>query len=445
MKLKDKKITVIGMGVTGTAAANFLANREARVTLTDQKKREDLTQALHSLDPKVSTLFETSTPPADAELIVLSPGMDIQSPFLEEARRRGTEIISEIELAYRFNKVPIIAIAGTNGKTTTTTLIGNLLETAGKKIRTGGNIGIPFISLIDEDSEDFMVLEISSFQLEAISRFRPRIALVLNITPDHLDRHKTMQHYAALKRNITVNQGAEDFLILNADDPYALELGRATAARKLYFSVKKTIEQGACLRDGIIRVRIDGIEQEICPADRLNQVMQWQVENALAAATVGALVGVDAKTIAESIQTFSGLEHRLEWVRTVRGIDFVNNSKGTNVGSVQKSLESFQRPIILIIGGQDKGGDFSPLRPLFKTKVKHLVLLGEAKSKIKKVLNGSTSYEEADTLESAFNQAVAQAGPGDVVLLSPACASFDMFRDYADRGNQFKAMVNRLS
>lgn len=443
MEVKHKKITVIGMGRTGVAAANFLANRGARVTLIDQKKGPLETPA--PLDAAVTALFEMSIPPADSELIVLSPGVDIQSPFLDKAHRQGIEIISEIELAYRFNETPVIAITGTNGKTTTTTLLGKILREAGKTCVTGGNIGTPFISLVGGDSADYVVLEVSSFQLEGVNRFRPKIAAILNLSPDHLDRHQTMAHYAALKRKIAANQNPDDFLILNADDPQTADLGRGLRARRIFFSTQKEVREGAFLRHGVITVRLNGGEREVCPVEQLQPVMQWQLENILAAATAASLAGAGATAIAKSICAFPGLEHRMEWVRNLRGIDFVNDSKGTNIGSTQKSLNSFQRPIVLILGGRDKGADFSPLSPLIKTKVKHLILIGEAKSKIKQMLNGSTPWEEADTLETAVNRACSQAASGDVVLLSPACASFDMFRDYEDRGRQFRTLVKRLS
>lgn len=445
MDLKDKKVTVVGMGLTGVATANFLVGQGAWVTIVDQKKREQLGDALRSLDTAASPQFETSKPPGHAELIVLSPGVDIQSPFLDEARGQGSEIVSEIELASRFNRAPIIAVTGTNGKTTTVTLIANLLKEAGRDVRVGGNIGVPFISLIGREVPDFIALEVSSFQLEGVSRFRPHISLALNITPDHLDRHKTMECYAALKMKISQNQTSADFLILNADDPAILHLCRNIAVKKFFFSAQKEIEEGAYLRNGIVRVRTGGKDHEICEVGQLCQVLQWQVENVLAAATAGILAGIDAETIAKSIRQFSGLEHRLEWVRTLRGVDFINDSKSTNIGAAQKSLKNLGRPIIWIAGGLDKGGNFSDLYSLVKTKVKCLFLLGEAKPKIKEILNGTTPFDEVETLEAAVNLAAAKASPGDVVLLSPACASFDMFRDYVDRGNQFKDLVHRLS
>jgi UDP-N-acetylmuramoylalanine--D-glutamate ligase len=444
MQLKGKKTTVIGMGRTGVPTANFLVARGATVILTDQKQQSDLANRITGLDPRVQTVFGDSLPSTDTDLIVLSPGFDINSPILETARLKEIEIISEIELASRFNTAPIIAVTGTNGKTTTTTLVGKILEQAGKKTKVGGNIGIPFISLINDAPSDFIVLEVSTFQLEGIKQFRPHISVLLNITPDHLNRHKTMAHYASLKGRIALNQSENDHMVLNQDDPMVLNEGRDKRARKHFFSLTTQVESGAFLDNKILMLRQGGKNQEICAVKELKPVMQWQIENILAAATAANLAGVDARTIAETIKSFSGLEHRLEWVRNLHGVDFVNDSKGTNVGSVQKSLRSFSQPIILIAGGQDKESDFTPLKELFKAKVKHLVLIGEARSKIRKMLNGTPSFAEADTLEAAVKCAVSKATAGDVILLSPACASFDMFKDYEDRGSQFKAIVNNL-
>ena len=444
MDLNNKNITVVGMGRSGIASANFLAREKARVTLIEHRKRKDLEEAVAKVNPSVQINFETNALPGDEDLIVLSPGVDIHSSFLEPAHRLGTPIWSEIELASRFTATPIIAVTGTNGKTTCTTLIGKILQKAGKKVLVGGNIGIPFISLIDQKGIDFLVLEISSFQLEAIEKFRPKISIVLNITPDHLDRHKTLATYIALKARINENQTDNDYYLLNIDDANTKNLGQNSPANKFYFSAKDKVEQGAFLKENHLMLLKDGIEKKICAVEDLNQVMQWQVENVLAASLACSLLDIPAEFIAESLKQFTGMEHRMEWVRTFRGIDFVNDSKGTNVGAVQKSLESLRRPIVLIAGGKDKDSDFLPLKPTLKQKVKHLILIGETRSKFRQILNGSFSYEDADSLEEAVHQAMGNAAKGDVVLLSPACASFDMFTDYADRGNQFKTIVQQL-
>ena len=444
MQLGMEKTIVIGMGRTGIAAANFLAAQKIPVTLIDAKPRTELEEAIRALDPAVHTSFGHSEPPADAERIILSPGVDIHAPFLQEAQKRGVEIISEVELASRFTKTPVIAVTGTNGKSTVTTLIGNILKRAGKKIAVGGNLGAPFIRLLREEPVDYFVLEISTFQLEGVKTFHPRLAMILNITPDHLDRHKTFEEYAALKGEIASCQTKEDALILNSDDKNALDQGKNKSSRKFCFSMSREVEEGAFLRNDIIVSRFNGKDKNLMSVRELKPAMQCQVENALAAAAVTALLGTPPDDITGAIRDFPGLEHRIEWVRTVRGIDFVNDSKGTNVGSVNKSLTSFFRPVILIAGGKDKGGDFRSLKLIFKEKVKHLVLIGETKNKFRQILNGSFSYEDAEDMEDAVTRAVEKAQPGDVVLLSPGCASFDMFKDYVERGNRFKDIVNRL-
>jgi UDP-N-acetylmuramoylalanine--D-glutamate ligase len=443
MELQGKKVSVIGLARSGLATANFLAARGARVVAVDRKPRSALGETLARLHPAVQTRFESSVPEPDAELVVLSPGVDIDSPDLAPARERRAEIIGEIELAARFNRAPVIAVTGTNGKTTTTTLIGKILENAGKTVRVGGNIGVPFISLVDDTPKDYMVLEISSFQMETSGGFRPRIAVILNLTPDHLDRHKTLERYAALKRNIAANQTRDDHLILNWDDPLVRAMGEGIAAEKLYFSLHRETENGAFLRHGKLVLRHDQVEHTLCNTGELTQVMQWQLENALASAVATFLAGADPATIAKTLAGFSGLEHRLEWVRTLDGVDYVNDSKSTNVGSLLKCLNSFARPVILIAGGQDKGLDFSPLRDPLK-KLKRLVLIGEARNKFKQILNGGLPFEEAESLENAVRQAHQTARPGDIVLLSPGCASFDMFKNYEDRGRQFKEIVGKL-
>ena len=444
MELRNKKITVIGMGRSGVAVANFLVSREARVTLIDQKKRQDLEEAVQQLNPSVQTRFGSSTLAGNEEGLILSPGIDINSSFLEPARQQNIPIWSEVELACRFTNAPIIAVTGTNGKSTTTTLIGQILQAGGKSVLVGGNIGIPFISLVDREAPDFLVVEISSFQMEAIEKFRPKISVVLNITPDHLERHKTIEAYIRLKEKVSENQTESDYLILNQDDPNTKNLGQNSRAQKLFFSARDSVKTGVFLRENALMLRKNATEKKICHLDDLNQVMQWQVENVLAASLASSLLDIPLETIAETLKQFTGLEHRMEWVRTYRGIDFVNDSKGTNVGAVQKSLESLSRPVVLIAGGKDNESDFLPLQQVFKQKVKHLILIGEARSKFRQILNGSFNYEEANSMEDAVQKATGNAASGDVVLLSPACASFDMFIDYRDRGDQFKSIVHGL-
>ncbi|NIY17270.1 MAG: UDP-N-acetylmuramoyl-L-alanine--D-glutamate ligase [Nitrospinaceae bacterium] len=444
MNFKDMNISVIGMARTGIATANFLSEQGARVTLLDAKTREALASAMQQVDPRVQTVFESSAPRPDADLVVLSPGVNIQSPDLESARHKNVEIISELELAYRVSRTPIIAVTGTNGKSTTTSLIAALLEEGGKDVRVGGNIGVPFVSLLTQLPGDYLVLEVSSFQLEATVQFRPRISILLNLTPDHLDRHITMDHYAALKEKVAVNQTEEDLLIANQDDPRVRQITENKKPRKWFFSLKEPVDQGCYLKEDRVIFRQDSREETLCRVNDLKPALRLQLENILASVLTARLAGIDAESIVSGLRGFTGLPHRMEWVRTINDVDFINDSKGTNVGALEKSLNSFDRPIILIIGGQDKGGDFAGLKPLFKAKVRHMILIGEAKTKIQAVLNGSFGYEDAADMASAVQRAYAQARPGDVILLSPACASFDMFRDYMDRGDQFKACVQSL-
>ena len=444
MELKNKNLCVIGLGKTGIAAANFLSRQGARVTVTDNKPREQLLESLKQLRADVKTRFENSEPPSDTELVVLSPGVDIHSLFLENANRAGIEIISEIELANRFNTVPIIAITGTNGKSTCTSLIAEIISQSGKTVHAGGNLGTPFISLLDQGGADYRILELSSFQMEATSGLHPIVSVILNISPDHMDRHKDFKIYIELKEKICAHQTQNDFLILNQDDLNTRDLGKGCSAERILFSTQTELDKVVFLRGNRIIARFQNNEREIISLESLSRGLRWQVENILPAIAVALLLNVSREAILQALKNFTVLEHRLEWVRTMNGVDFVNDSKGTNVGSVCKSLNTFDRPIILIAGGKDKETDFSPLKKLMKEKVKHLVLIGETRDKFKGILNGSFGYEESDSMEEAVRLAKAKAEKGDVVLLSPACASFDMFKDYEDRGNCFKTIVKNL-
>jgi UDP-N-acetylmuramoylalanine--D-glutamate ligase len=444
MEIENKNISVIGLGKTGIAVANFLAQRGAHVTVMDNNPREQLLESLKQLDVDVKTRFQNSEPPSDTELVVLSPGVDIHSSFLKNINQEKVEIISEVELASRFNTVPIIAITGTNGKSTCTSLISDIIRQSGKTAHAGGNLGTPFISLLEQGDADYRVLELSSFQMEATSGIHPLVSVILNISPDHLDRHKDFRTYVDLKKKLFDHQTRNDFLILNQDDPNTCDMGKDCQAERILFSTQTELEKGVFLRQNKIIARLQNSEQEIISLDSLSKEIRWQVENILPAIATALLLDIPQKAILQAVKNFTGLEHRLEWVRTLNGIDFVNDSKGTNVGSVCKSLNTFDRPIILIAGGKDKETDFSPLKTLMKEKVKHLVLIGETRSKFKGILNGSFDYEESDSLEEAVSLAKAKAENGDIVLLSPACASFDMFKDYEDRGNRFKTIVKNL-
>ena len=389
MELKNKILCVIGLGKTGIAVANFLSRQGACVTVTDSKPREQLLEPLKQLRADVKTRFENSEPPSDAELVVLSPGVDIHSSFLENANQTGIEIISEIELANRFNTVPIIAITGTNGKSTCTSLIAEIISQSGKTVHAGGNLGTPFISLLDQGAAEYRILELSSFQMEATSGLHPIVSVILNISPDHMDRHKDFKSYVELKEKIFAHQTQNDFLILNQDDPNTRNLGKGCPAERILFSTQTELDKGIFLRGNRIIARFQNNEREMISLESLSKGMRWQVENILPAIAVALLLDVSQEAILQALKNFTVLEHRLEWVRTMNGVDFVNDSKGTNVGSVCKSLNTFDRPIILIAGGKDKETDFSPLKSLMKEKVKHLVLIGETRDKFKGILNGS--------------------------------------------------------
>lgn len=444
MDVKGKKISVLGMARSGVAAATFLFRRGASVTVYDNKSKKQLEKRAVLLPKEVNVCYGSCVPAIDSDLVVLSPGINIASPDLDHAKRKGIEIVGELELAFRFSSTPVIAITGTNGKSTTTMLVAELLKEDGLDIAVGGNIGTPFSEVIENPPKDFAVIEVSSFQLETIRDFQPKIAAILNLTPDHLDRHGSLEHYAGLKKRLTENQQLDDVLVLNADDKLVAGMGRDSKARQLKFSLNTKPFDGICINDGQIVLFKNKMERNVISVDALPPSAQNQLENILAAIAVADQAGATVNAMQRVLKKFKGLEHRLEWVRNIEGVDYINDSKGTNLGALEKSLRGFDRPVVLIMGGQDKGSDFLTLKPLFKKRVKHMVLIGEARQKIRATLNGSFTYEDAESMEEAVRVASGHAEPGDLVLLSPGCASFDMFNDYEDRGRQFKEEVNRL-
>ena len=444
MDLKNKIVSVIGLGKTGVATANFLARRGAKVSIMDNKPYDLLSELTDQLLPGIETVYQNCEPLPDSDLVVVSPSVDIESDFLKNSRQKGTEVISEIELASRVNSASLIGITGTNGKSTCTSLIDEILTEGGKNTQAGGNLGTPFVSLVDQGPTEYRVLEISSFQMEATYSFHPKIAVILNITPDHLDRHESFKQYIGLKEKVYANQTKNDSLILNYDDSNTRFLGSNCPAKQIFFSLENELECGAYVNKGKIFARINEFEGEVFALSSLSQGLRWQIENVLPAVAAALLLKTSLESIKKVLGSFVGLEHRLEWVCSQDGVDFINDSKGTNVGSAYKSLNTFDRPIILIAGGKDKNADFSSLKKIMKKKVKHLILIGETRPKFRSLLNGSFGYEESDSLEDAVHKAKEKADKGDVVLLSPACASFDMFTDYIDRGNQFKSIVKNL-
>jgi UDP-N-acetylmuramoylalanine--D-glutamate ligase len=458
MELKDKSVLVVGLGRSGVASALFLKAQGARVTVSDTKSGDELRNEIPTLldhGITVETGGHGERTFRGQDLIVVSPGVPIDAPALVQARALGEEVIGEIELAAQFLPGPMVAITGSNGKTTTTTLAGEILTAGGFPTLIGGNIGTPAISLVEQaKSETVIVLEVSSFQLETIRVFRPKVAVVLNVTPDHLDRHKTFEAYADAKARMFENQRSDDFAVLNADDPTCVVMAQRTKAQVFWFSRQKQVSQGAWVRDGNILFR-DGDGQakngqrEIMPVSEIPLKGVHNLENVLAAACAGALMGCEAKKIRQAVHDFKAVEHRLEFVATIGGVDYYNDSKATNVDATIKALESFPANIHLILGGKDKGSDYTVLNELLQKRVKRVYTIGAAAEKIESQIasSKSVSFEvvPAETLENAIRKAHAVAVPGDVVLLAPACASFDQFENYEHRGQVFKEIVRGLA
>jgi UDP-N-acetylmuramoylalanine--D-glutamate ligase len=444
MELNGKQVVVVGLARTGVSVARFLAARGARVTVTDMKPADalqDHVDALAGLDLQLQLGGHDLDRFRTADLVVVSPGVPMDVPPLAAAREGGGAVISEIELASRFIAAPIVAITGTNGKTTTTTLTGEIFRAAGRATFVGGNIGNPLMDLpAGGGTTDVVVAEISSFQLEGIESFRPRVSVLLNITEDHLDRYASYQEYIDAKARIFMNQTADDWAVLNADDPLVAPFADSIAPRAFLFSQRQELAAGAfCLGEEMV-FRHDGREWRFPVAGfRLKGV--HNIDNIMAAVAGALLMGIDPDEACRAIAGFPGLPHRMEYVATLDGVDYYNDSKGTNVGSVVRSLESFPPPIILIAGGKDKGGDYTPIAQLVRERVSHLLLIGEAKEKIRTQLGHLCDTRLAESLEEAVVLARSLALPGTVVLFSPACSSFDMFKNYEERGNRFAEAV----
>ena len=440
---KNKRVTVVGMARSGVAAARALDALGARVTITDQKPLNHLREKVKALGTD-RILVEAGGHPdrvfVETDLIVLSPGVP-KIPQILMAQRHGVKVIGELELGWLLSDAPFVGITGTNGKSTVTTLVGMMLKKAGNRTLVAGNIG----TALTEDirllkKQDWIVVELSSFQLEDIDTFRPRVATILNVTQDHLDRYADIGEYAEAKAQVFRNQTREDVLVLNFDDPLVKAFTHRTRATVIPFSRLQRFNPGACILNHAVMVN----GKKVCRVSEIRIKGVHNLENALAASAIAMAAGADIASIAAVLREFPGLEHRLEYVREKDGVTWINDSKGTNVGAVVKSVEGFERPVILIAGGLDKGSDFSPLRDLFRQKVKLLVLIGKAAEKMASALEGSTEIVFAHTLKHAVQLAASRSSKGDVVLLSPACASFDMFRDFEDRGRQFKELVKEL-
>jgi len=447
MDLKGKKVLVVGMARTGIATAKFLKAKGSLVTTTEAKPEEEMKEAVEELkgmDISAEWGGHRTETFLKQDMIVVSPGVDLSIEPVQKAVKKKVRVISEIELAYHFIQVPIIAVTGTNGKTTTTLLMGEMLKEDGKKVGVGGNVGEPLVLFADgRDRWEVLVVEISSFQLEAIEDFRPRISVLLNITEDHLDRYSSYTDYIEAKARIFANQNSGDLAVLNRDDSIVMQLRERVRARKVFFSLSEKLDGGAFSDGETIFLRLGGKREEYSLAKTPLKGVH-NVENMMAALTTARSFGCSKKAVQAVLNRFEGLEHRLEFVRQIGGVRFYDDSKGTNVGSVVKSLQSFSEPVILIAGGKDKNGDLSPLEELIQKRVEHLILIGEAGERMNRELGGLTDTVMAKTMEEAVLLAHQKAKAGEVVLLSPACSSFDMFKDYKERGRVFKEAVKRL-
>jgi UDP-N-acetylmuramoylalanine--D-glutamate ligase len=446
--LAGRRVTVVGLARSGVAACRLLLAFGASVGGTDVRAREALPDEVWGLQAAGVRLHLGSHPPEafrGVDLVVVSPGVPVGHEALAGCRRHGIPVMGELELAFRVTTADVIAVTGTNGKTTTTTLVGHLVAGAGRPVLVGGNIGRPLAAdALAVPGDGLVVAEVSSFQLETAERFHPRVAALLNLTPDHLDRHGTLAAYAEAKARIFRRQGARDWAVINADDPGAAALAGRAPGRVLWFSRTRAVAEGALVRAGWITLRLEGRETPIAPLSEIFLRGDHNVENVLAATACAAWAGVEPERLRAGIRGFRGVAHRLEWVRELEGVLFYNDSKGTNVDATRKALASFRGPIVLIAGGRDKGQDFAPLAAAANGRVKAGVLIGEGRATLGPALRGVTVVHEADSMGSAVRTAFGLAVPGDVVLLSPACASFDMFRDYEHRGEIFKAEVLAL-
>ena len=444
MEIKGKKVLVLGLARTGRECARFLAQRGASVQVTDVRSEEELKQEMETLAALPIRYFLGGEDPdwlEGVDIIVPSPGVPAENVLLKEGSRRGIKILSEIEFACRFLRAPLVAITGTNGKSTTTTLVGEMLKASGAKVFVGGNIGTPLIGFVGGDWE-WGVVEVSSFQLEWIEEFRPRISVLLNLTEDHLDRYPNFRAYCQAKQRIFEAQDANDIAILSRDDRLVWEMRKRIRARVVSFGFSE-VDDGVFVAAHEMIWR-DSSREEKFPLSRVKIQGVHNVENMMAAIAAAKSAGVSASAIQKVLEDFPGLEHRLEFVREKDGVRYYNDSKGTNVGAVVKSLASFSDPVILLAGGVDKGGDYGILRQEIRQKVRRLVLFGEAQEIIARALGDLTETVIVENLEAAVGDAFAHARAGEVVLLSPACSSFDMFRNYAERGQVFKSLVQAL-
>lgn len=448
MEFAGKRILIVGIARSGIAAAKALDKRGALITVCDQKTSTELKDNLQELVELGVKIFTGTYPAVSSgqyDMLISSPGVPLDIEPLAAARNAGLPIISELELAYllKSDAVEMYAISGTNGKTTTVSLLQAILSNDGQMALAGGNIGIPLSTLVDSMSAGVVVVEASSFQLETTVNFKPNISALLNITPDHMDRHKTMEGYIEAKLNIFARQTGDDYAVLNYEDSYIKKMAEVCPARVVYFSAERVLNEGAFVKGDVIYFALDQKVKEICPVKEVSLRGKHNLENILCAVAVAAIAGAKTESIRETLKTFAAVRHRIEEVKVVNGVLYVNDSKATNPESAIKALESFSEPIVLLAGGRGKGADFSEFACFIQAKVKELVLLGEARADIKKAVMevGFQNIHEVNDFNSAVEKARQLAKSGDVVLLSPACASWDMFESYEHRGDLFCELV----
>jgi len=440
-----RRVVVVGAARSGLAAADLLRTRGAQVTLADRDPQPESLDAARSAGMALEIGEHRPETFSAADLIVVSPGVPLRQPALEAARRAGVPVMSEVELAWRHLQGRVIAVTGTKGKSTTTTLIGRMLEAAGQSVRVSGNIGRPLSSQVaGSTSETRHVVEISSFQLEATETLRPWIAVLLNLFPDHLDRHASLSEYREAKARLFANQRESDWAVVNADDPTALALGARSAGRLLPFSQRAQLDEGLSLDGGAIVHRSAGVIRPLVPLSAVHLPGVHQLSDVMAAAAASLAAGADASAMTRAVETFAGLEHALEHVAEIEGVTFVNDSKATNVDAARLAIESFQSPVVPILGGRFKGGDLRDLREAVRARASTVVAIGEATPLVHAALDDVVAVQDATTLGDAVRLAFAAARPSGTVVLAPACASFDMFHDYAERGRTFKEEVARL-
>jgi UDP-N-acetylmuramoylalanine--D-glutamate ligase len=450
LELKGKKVLVVGLGKSGLAAALFLRRRGAHVTVSDVRSAEALAKEIPALIEEgimVETGGHGLLTFRRQDLIVVSPGVPLDTPELAQVKHFGLPVIGELELAARFLKGHTLAVTGSNGKTTTTTLLGEILAAGGLPTLVGGNIGVPVVALIDDSADEtWSVLEVSSFQLETTEQFHPNIAVILNITPDHLDRHGSFENYIRAKERIFAAQTAEDCLVLNADNTPCEEAASRAAARVYWFSIEHPVRQGAWLEQGYVvyRSASDAATEYVMPSRGIPLKGAHNVENVLAAVVAARLAGVPVDVIRRAIENFRAVEHRLEYVATLNGVEYYNDSKATNVDATAKAVASFSRGIHLILGGKDKGSPYTVLADLLRERVTAVYTIGAAAPKIEKDLRGVVSIHSCETLDKAVAAAASAARAGEVVVLAPACSSYDQFENYEQRGRVFKELVKAL-